>query len=194
MPSSRKRSRSSGAAKKVWATAPGSARPVVSMMIQSNDSSPEERRGEILQSAHQVGADRAADATVGQLDDAATAARNELTVDVDGAELVFNDGETQTLGMIQQRVEDGGLASPEKARQQGDRGRCAIGLVHAASRKARQPTCHRAFPGPARVATGSGSTTASRAPGAVTRFLTIAEKLDFAHHRQLGMRGTHMGT
>jgi len=36
------------------------------------------------------------------------------------------------------------------------------------------------------------STTPAGAPRAVTRFLTIAEKLDFSHDRHLGMRCAHM--
>jgi hypothetical protein len=51
--------------------------------------------GQVLQATDQIGVDRAADATVGQLDDANALTGNELAVDVDGAEFVFDDGETQ---------------------------------------------------------------------------------------------------
>src|ERR1700749_1766748 len=114
--------------KKVWATGPGSARPVVSMTTRSKFSSPLRQRGaEIL-------ADRAAHAAVGQLHDLLLGVRDQdLVVDVLLAELVLDDGDLLAVHLGEDALEQRGLARAEEAGQDGGGdelvGHCFSGFV-----------------------------------------------------------------
>ena len=103
-----------GLAPAAWA----SARPEVSMTICSGGVRPVEQA---LQRRHEIVGDGAADAAVGQLDDAVlraaldAAALQDLAVDADIAELVDDHGEPAPAGILQHVADQRRLAGAEKA-------------------------------------------------------------------------------
>ncbi len=112
----------SSSTKKVWATGPGSARPVVSTMMASKPW----RRGlalhQALHHADQVAAHRAADAAVVHLEHFFVGADDQVVVDADLAELVDDHGVALAVVLGEDAVEQGGLAGAEIAGEDGDGG------------------------------------------------------------------------
>ena len=81
------------------------------------------RRGagpEVVECGCEAGAQRAADAAVGELDGVAVAAADERGVDGDAADVV-DEHRDRTLGAGQELVDDGGLAGAEVAAEQRHR-------------------------------------------------------------------------
>ncbi|MCY1237698.1 hypothetical protein D9M72_504060 [compost metagenome] len=75
------------------------------------------------QRLHQVAADGAADAAVAHLHDLLAAVlHQDLVVDVLFAELVLDDGNLHAVLLVQDALEQGGLAAAEEAGQDRDRG------------------------------------------------------------------------
>jgi hypothetical protein len=99
--------------KKVCATGPGSARPVVSITTRSNCefSFPCAFLGQVLQRGAQVVADGAADAAVAHLDDVfLRVSHQDLVVDVHFAELVLDHRDLLAVGLGQHALEQRGFA------------------------------------------------------------------------------------
>ena len=70
---------------------------------------------QVGQRAHQVAADRAADAAVGQLDDFLVAVlHQQVVVDAFRSEFVFDDRDAAAMEFGQDALEQGGLARTEK--------------------------------------------------------------------------------
>ena len=70
--------------------------------------------------AQQVAAYRAADAAVVGLEDFFFGADDELVVDANLTELVFDDGDALAVLLRQDAIQQSGLSRPQKARQYGD--------------------------------------------------------------------------
>ena len=74
-----------------------------------------------LDGGHEVVRHRAAQAAVGEFDDALLGTRfdaagaQDVAVDADVAELVDDEGETPTVGLLEQVPDHGGLAGSEEA-------------------------------------------------------------------------------
>ena len=102
--------------KKVCATGPGSARPVVSITTRSKSSSPFALPGgEVRQRRAQILADGAAHAAVVELDDLLAAlAHQDVAVDVLVAELVLDHRDLLAVRLGEHALEQGGLAEPRK--------------------------------------------------------------------------------
>ena len=91
---------------------------------------------EVAQLVGEVGADRAADAARGHHDGALVDAREQVVVERDLAELVDQHRRLTERGIGQQLPQQRGLAAPEEARDQRDRGlasRCAQRSSRSAS-------------------------------------------------------------
>ena len=104
-------------------TGAGSARPVVSMTTRVSACDPAGLQAvdQIGQRVDQVAAHRAAEAAVGELDDAVRRLLDQQMVDRDVAELVDDDGRVGERRILQQPVEQRRLAGAEEAGQHRDR-------------------------------------------------------------------------
>ena len=135
--------------KKVCATGPGSARPVVSMTTRSKSSSPlrffSARSASVVA---QVLADGAADAAVVHLDDLLLGVLDEdLVVDVLLAELVLDHGDLLAVRLGEHALEQRRLARAEEAGEDGGgdqaHGRVtSVVGIGAAARRPRARACH----------------------------------------------------
>ena len=120
-PSTVTRVRTSGQLK-AFTSGFGSARPEVSMTMWSGGSG---RFEQLLDGRQEVVGHGAADAAVGELDDVVlragrdAAARQELAVDAELAELVDDEREAAAVGVAQQMPDHGGLAGAEEAGDDG---------------------------------------------------------------------------
>jgi hypothetical protein len=108
--------------KNVWATGPGFANPVVSMITRSNLSLPWRRfLPRSPEDAHEVAANGAAKAAVVHLDDLFLLVLHEdLVVDAGLAELVLDDGDLLAVLLGEDAVEERRLPGPEEAGEDGD--------------------------------------------------------------------------
>ena len=112
----------SSSMKKVCATGPGLARPVVSMITRSNLSLPcASLLREVAQDAHQVAAHGAAEAAVVHLDDLLfLVLHQDVVVDAGLAELVLDHGDLLAVLLGEDAVEQRGLPGAEEAGEDGD--------------------------------------------------------------------------
>ncbi len=91
------------------------------------------KRQQLLHGRHEIVRHRAADAAVGQLDDAVlvagriATAEQHLAIDADIAELVDDQGDPPAFAVLQQVADQAGLAGAEKAREHRGRDLCRHG-------------------------------------------------------------------
>jgi hypothetical protein len=95
---------------------------VVSITTRSNAILPVALGDQIGQRLHQIAADRAADAAVAHLHDLLAAVlHQDLVVDVFFAELVLDHGDLHAVLLVEDALEQRGLAAAEEAGQDRDR-------------------------------------------------------------------------
>ena len=75
---------------------------------------------ELPQDTQQIAADGAADAPIVGFEDFLFSANDELMIDADLTELVFDDSDPLAMILGENAVEQGGLSRPQKSRQDGD--------------------------------------------------------------------------
>ena len=89
---------------------------------------------QVQQDAHQIPPHGAADAAVVHLDDLLVALHQQVVVDALFAEFVLDDGDFQAMIVLQDLVQQRGLAAAQKAGQDGGRDKLVCHVTPSAGR------------------------------------------------------------